>query len=488
MELTTRQKIAHLFRRFGFGATIAELDALEMAGLDATISYLVNYESIDEGFPISPWEFFFDQDNTFAVDPPRISRWWALRMLITKRPLQEKLTLFWHNHFAVSGEKIENGIFMLIYLETIRKHAAGNFHDLLTAMTVDPAMLQWLDNDQNVIGNPNENFGRELLELFTLGIGHYTESDVKECARAVTGWSLRSVIPQGGPETAKERLSVAFEKGIPLVASAFSPIYHDQGQKTILGKTANFDTQSILNLLADHPQTHRFICKKLWEFFAYEEPENAIIERLASVFKNTNGNIKSVMQAIAASPEFWSEKCVNQLVKSPADFTIGIINKLQLTDAILKDRAKDTKWFTPITPTPNLISSVLQGAMYQQGMLLLFPPDVSGWRWGKAWVSPAMMLERSKFATLLLGPERDPAVGGIIFAYSQQAGVKSDEGLVDFLTKMFDVQINDGQKQILLTALSSAGGFSKIKDARTASDTLAPVVKLLFSTPTFNMN
>ncbi|MBX3114488.1 MAG: DUF1800 domain-containing protein [Fimbriimonadaceae bacterium] len=487
MNLSTRDQITHLLRRLGLGASASEIAACEKMGVPKTIEWLLDFEKVDEGFPVNPWEFCFQEDGQVLTDPTRIGRWWALRLLMTKRPLQERLTLFWHDHFAVSGAKVESGVIMLVHLETLRSHCNGKFIDLLGAVTKDPAMIQWLDNDQSVRGVPNENFARELLELFTLGIGNYSETDVKECARSLTGWSLRSVIPTVGANSARARLTAAFESNIPLVASTYSDGYHDPGMKTILGETKAFDTDSLLDKLAKHPQTARYICGKLWEFFAYPNPEKAVIDRIAKVFQSTDGNIKSVIKAIVDSPEFWSEKCVRQQIKSPVDFTISIIRQLELGDAALRGRDPKSDWFTPISQYPRGVSEILLSAMRLQGMFLLYPPDVSGWEWGNAWVSPAMMMERGKFASYLLGPGRGTGTASLILLRARDAGAKSVEDVIDVLIDMFDVPVTATQREILIRALNDEGGLASLTEVQKASNALAPVVKLLFATPAFHL-
>ena len=185
--MTKEERIAHLLRRFGFGASFAEMEFYSPLGEDGTIERLIEYEKVPEGFDVSPARFA--QENQQGVEllrMPAVVGWWTLRMLSTQRPLQEKLTLFWHDHFAVSASKVNQPLMMLDYLNTLRAGASGKFRSLLLSVSRDPAMIRWLDNETNVKGKPNENFAREIMELFTLGIGNYTEADVQEAARAFT--------------------------------------------------------------------------------------------------------------------------------------------------------------------------------------------------------------------------------------------------------------------------------------------------------------
>ncbi len=250
MQQTERQKIAHLLRRFAFGATLQEMARYESLGLHKTIDEIVDYEKIPVHKGVSPWQFIMQQDGTVNLDVNRAAAWWAFEMVSTNRPMQEKLALFWHNHFAVSAAKVENHPTMLQHLDLIRSNANGTFRQLLGRITKDPGMLRWLDTDTSVLGKPNENFAREVLELFTLGIGNYTEKDIKELARAFTGWSIRSIYAGGGDQTRlKSFLAESIEMERPIVASSYSDGFHDNGVKTILGKTARFDTESALDII-----------------------------------------------------------------------------------------------------------------------------------------------------------------------------------------------------------------------------------------------
>ncbi|MCB8933744.1 MAG: DUF1800 domain-containing protein [Fimbriimonadaceae bacterium] len=484
--MTTREQVAHLLRRYGLGASRSELDACEKLGVKGTLARLLDYDSIDEGFPVSPWEFCFQTNGQVQTDPARIARWWALRLLMTKRPLQEKLTLFWHDHFAVSGSKVESGPMLLVYLDALRAHAGGRFRTLLGAVTKDPAMLRWLDNDLSVKGSPNENYARELMELFTIGIGNYTEKDVQESARALTGWSLRSAIQGGNQATAKARLMAAVEKGVPLIASSYSEGYHDEGVKTILGKSAPFDTETLLDLLADKPETAKALATKLWEFFAYPNPEPSVVERTAKVFRSSKGDIKAVLASIANSKEFWSERCVRGQVKSPVDFTVAVIRQLELGDRVLQGREANADWTTPIPQYTNGVAEIVLGTMRRQGMTLLYPPDVAGWNWGTAWVSPAMMVERERLATALLGPGRGQGTAAILVARAKEAGATSAEGVVDVLIDLFDAPCRPEQRSVLVEAFEKGGGMAVLGNVQKASNALAPVVRLMFSAPEFH--
>ena len=352
--MTDREKIAHLYRRFGFGATPTDLDRGEEIGVDAALHRLLDYRAVDEEFPVHPYEFAWRTQKDIDADPSAYSYryWWAFRMIAGQRPAQEQLTLFWHGHFAVSDGKVEDGSMMLQYLETLRSLGDGKFVTLLKAIAKDPAMMRYLDLQRSLVGSPNENFAREVMELFTMGIGNYTEKDVKEAARAFTGWSYVNMFNEFPGKNAK-RLKDSLTFNRPFSAFALMPAMHDQSPKTILGETDFFDGDRFLELLAAQPQTARHMCTKLWTYYAYADPEPEVVDRLAEVWKKTGGEIKHVLFAIARSPEFYSDKCLRRKVKSPADLCIAIARQLGTGPALMAMRGPATV-DTPIINTPGL--------------------------------------------------------------------------------------------------------------------------------------
>jgi uncharacterized protein (DUF1800 family) len=512
--MTTREKVAHLLRRFGLGVTRAELDRLEPLGVQGALGHLLDYEKTDEGFPVSPWEFSLQNDENINLDPNRFAAWWGLRMVMTRRPLQEKLTVFWHDHFAISSSKVESGAMMLQNNETIRAHAAGNFRTLLGEMAKDPAMLRWLDGDTSIRGRPNENFAREVLELFTLGIGNYTEKDIQELARAFTGWSLRAGYrnpPRGG--SPRKALMETLALGLPLVASSYSHGLHDPGPKTILGKTANFDTESALDWIVSRPQTAKYVCTKLWEYFAYPNPEAKVVERLAKAFAAAKYEIKPVLRAIAESPEFWSEKCVRRQVKSPLDFTVAFVRQLDLGDRLRATHAaelakpaegkamsgmetmgpsgSDHGGLMKMKPVPAGLAGtggMVTTTMARLGMRLFYPPDVAGWEWGEGWVSPAMMAERMRFANSLVQRGRNTTISDAIrVQLTAGGGPQTVEALVESFAQIFDAPIPPDRKAVLMQAAQASGGPAALQQPQTAAPLLQNLARLTFGMPEFQL-
>jgi len=277
-----REKVAHLLRRFGLGASEAEVDFYSRGGLKSAIDLLLNYGEIDEGFDLPITKFQQGPQN--RVNMIGVQAWWVARLMSTRRPLQEKMTLFWHNHFATSGAKVVRPLLMYQQNEVLRQNATGRFQNLLLQVSQDPAMLLWLDNEYNVKGKPNENFAREVMELFTLGIGHYTEKDIQESARAFTGWGYRPLRP--------------VDKTAPQVSAAefvFRAKDHDDGIKSFLDNKGNFNGDEIIGILCGNPRTSRFLTRKIWEWFVYPKPEDATIEHFASDFYQHGLDIKRLL-------------------------------------------------------------------------------------------------------------------------------------------------------------------------------------------------
>jgi len=272
-----------------------------------------------------------------------IANWWANLLRTSDAPLQEHLALFWHNHFATSNDKVRRPPYMYQQNALFRSLGAGKFEDLLVAVSKDPAMLIWLDNQTNVKGHPNENWSREVMELFTLGIGNYTENDVREAARACTGWTL------------------SYDGVVAFVASRF-----DSGTKTILGQTGNFTLDDFSHMLAVHPATATHISTKLFAWFCGDTPTASDLAPLLDAWNATGGDIRSVLRALFLSTAFLPTNATAAHMKNPTSWTFGLLRGLGVvaTDATVAN------------------------ALSAQGMALFRPPNVGGWPTGTAWISP----------------------------------------------------------------------------------------------------
>ena len=292
-----------------------------------------------------------------------LKTWWMTEMLQTPSPLAERMTLFWHNHFVSSAQKVRSPQLMYRQNVLLRKHALGNFGELLHAVSKDPAMIIYLDAASNRKGAPNENFAREVMELFTLGEGNYTEHDIKEAARAYTGWSID------------------FDDG---AAFRFRPGMHDDGVKTVLGKSGNFDGDAVLDILLAQPAASEFIVKKLWREFVSPDVELAAnkneIRRIAANFRHARYDIKVALRDLFTSPRFYAVENRAVLIKSPVELVVGTVRQF------------DIHYSDPLP-----FSFVAAGL----GQNLFAPPNVRGWPGGEAWINSSTLLARKQFVERL---------------------------------------------------------------------------------------
>jgi uncharacterized protein (DUF1800 family) len=480
-----RQKIAHLLRRFGLGAGKHELDFYDRLGFDSAVDRLIDYDNVDEEFPYTFPEFMIEKNGNVAVDSYRPAIWWALRFVLTQRPLQEKLTLFWHDHFAVSGTKVEFGPVMHQYQEVLRFHAAGNFRQLLGAVARTPAMMLYLDNNLNAKTKPNENFSRELMELFTMGSG-YTEQDVKQVARAFTGWIVAFAVAESNGQHIYDQIKDCILQNRPVTAFAVFPEIHDTGEKTILGKTGTFDGAQVLDMLVEKEETGRNITKKLWECFAYENPEPKLHDRLTKAYFDSKYEIRKILRTIVESDEFWSEKCVRRKVKSPVDFVVPIARAIDFRKFALAMRPPKMPLLAPANDIGMGIGYGVFTSMTNQGMQLMFPPNVGGWEWGDKWINSATMAERMQIGDLFFGDEKDPRLTGFLSNWIvSEESPKNAEECVQVLAKVFDAQIPPEKMKILQSACEQHGGVEALKDPKKACIMLKAVCKLLFGAPEY---
>lgn len=361
-------KVAHLYRRATGGATADQIQRGKKSPPGELVRELIDGSAGLHAFEI---EISAVKEGVLTSnDPQQLKGLWIYRMLHSPHPLQERMTLFWHNHFATSNAKVNDLRLMQLQNDTLREHALGHFDDMLQAMTRDPAMLIWLDSQSNKKGQPNENYGRELFELFGLGVGHYTEKDIQESARALTGWSVRNG------------------------RAHFDPAEHDTGMKTILGQTGNFGAGDVVRICLAQPACAQFIVQKLFRFLVSETVTlNAdYIAPLADGFRTRNYDISWLVERLVSSWVFFSPAAIGQRVKSPVDFVVGTVKSL--------DGA-----VSPIR---------LAQFCDQLGQGLFYPPSVKGWEGGERWISSTGLLFRQNLAFELtrgtgLGSRSDPA-------------------------------------------------------------------------------
>jgi uncharacterized protein (DUF1800 family) len=349
--------VGHLLRRAGFGAPAAQVEHLAQGGLLNAVDSLLNYTQVPDTLA-APDPSILTTGMGARIEP--LSEWWLTGMINTSRPLQEKMTLFWHGHFATAFYKVRSSQFMYQQNQLFRQNALGRFDDLLTGVYKDPAMLIWLDGRLNVKSVPNENFGREVMELFTLGVGNYTEDDVHANARAFTGWRLDA------------------KTG----AVTFVPRLHDDGSKTLLGQTGNWGADDAVRIMCAHPATGPFLAGKLWKFFASDTPSNAAIQRMADAYYSSDHSIAAMVRTMLTSPEFYSLETRTSWVKNPVDFMVTTARQLGLTQV-------------DVTTWPRLLAVL--------GQELFNPPNVGGWPGGLNWINGGTMLTRFNIASRLTG-------------------------------------------------------------------------------------
>ena len=304
---------------------------------------------------------FFYWLRASVLETNRVSYWWANRMVASEHPLQEKMALFWHGHYAVNESKVRDYRKLLKELELFHEMGTGSFRDLMVAVAKDPAMLSFLDAGVNIKGAPNENFAREIMELFTMGVGNYTEGDIREAARAFTGWNY---------------------DGLEFVVNE---VDHDNDQKDFLGHTGNFDGVDIIDIIMEQPVTAEYMAGKMYHFFVRDSVDPEFGDQLGSLFRNVNYDISLFLETLFLSKDFYSEASVGTHIKSPVELAVSTYVKLGLSEV-------------PGVPDFNQTTSALGQALFR-------PPTVAGWAGGRSWITPGLLLERGNFARDVLFPD-----------------------------------------------------------------------------------
>jgi uncharacterized protein (DUF1800 family) len=374
---------AHLLNRATFGGTPGEIEATRRKGLTFAIRDLVDVSSDAANLPPPAWAHPRNigaqrmeikgakdrgenvQEKTREVRMTEgenildLRRWWLERMMYGPAPLLEKMTLFWHGHFATSVQKVKDAYWMWLQNDTLRRNAFGSFATLVKKMSRDPAMMLYLDLAQSRREHPNENWARELMELFTVGIGNYTEQDIREAARSFTGYRIDLTTQQ----------------------FHFRPMQQDVGPKNFTGRSGQLNGDDIINILVSKPACAQFIGRKLWRFFVEDEPPQPVVDAVASSLRAHNYEIRPVLREILSSAEFYSERAMGTQIKGPVQY---IVQTSKLLEAQLPS------------------SVVAQNAMRQMGQILFAPPNVKGWDGGKSWISTSTLLFRYNFSNYLI--------------------------------------------------------------------------------------
>lgn len=466
------EQARHLLWRAGFGGTPVQIQTLASWGPQKAVEYVIDPANAPGDRPRSD---LFDknilrepsaeerrkyqaarqqQDEEalakFRVEQQRrqgqdrqqigeVQRWWLKRMIETPRPLEERMVLFWHGHFATSYRTIENSFHMFMQNELFRTHALGNFGDLLYAIIRDPAMLKYLNNDTSRKGKANENLAREIMELFSLGIGGYSEKDIKEGARALTGYTFKDD-------------EFTFQKN-----------NHDDGVKTILGRTGAFDGDGFVKVILEQPGVARFITRKLYHNFCAElppleragyddlpAPQQSALRDLAFAFSSSRYEIKPVLRRLFLSQHFYDESIMNEQIKGPTQLVVGAVRSLD-------------------TPVRDL--SILNDALDLMGQNLLFPPSVKGWDGGRSWINTSTVFVRQNIMAFLLTGKKprgydanademkyDPMPLLAEMAKARPGSENDPAAVADYLLRLTIGTAPDASKQALASLASKAGG------------------------------
>ena len=466
-------RAAHLLERAGFGGTPEEIQTLADMTPEQAVRYFVYYDALANDH-LLPFEHSGLWDETLMHFPPsrpaatelamthgagmgvrvkpeyvnrhmqpvsdrffywlratrletrRVGYWWAERMLDTSRPLEEKMALFWHGHFATAENKVRDYRKMLLQIDMFERHATGNFGDLAVAVAQDPAMLYYLDAGVNVKGAANENFAREVMELFTMGVGHYTEQDVREAARAFTGWNF-------------ENLDFVVHTAL-----------HDDEPKTFLGRTGNFDGVDVLNIILEQPATAEYISTKIYRFFVRDDVSPALTSELGAILRHNEYELRPLLLTMLLSRDFYSAASYGAHIKGPVEHVITMLKHLGAEDV-------------PGVPDFNSTTIAL-------GQHLLNPPSVAGWAQGRSWMTPALIQERGNVAFDYLFPDvtsfRDP---NLLYRSSGIVGERLRRGY-DFMSatalddpgkmSMFDMAAKE-RDELFNTRISTYRGYEQ---------------------------
>ena len=457
--------MAHLMRRAGFGATYDELEARAAKGYEATVEELVDPDAhgVSEYDELTLARYFPDMEVPSA--PAMGTANFMYHLYTTPRPLVEKMTLFWHMVFATGNSKVDNPPEMLQQIEMFRRHGMGDYKELLVRVSKDPSMIFWLDNNENHKRAPNENWGRELLELFSMGQGNYSEDDVKMAARAFTGWTILPKIPR----TPYQRHHWKF---------IYKAEDHDHSEKTFLGHTGRFNGEDIIDLIVQQPATANFMARHLYNFFVADEvqvpswldvppKDPEAVQAIADIFVNSDFDIRTTLRFIFKSDFFKDESVWFAKVKNPAEVVAGTIR-------LVGDFQE---------PRPGVLPIGLEGTY--QGQDLINPPSVEGWHTGQEWIDTGSLVRRVNFVADSFSNTDMPGVKFIINRLGASDTLSPEELVDGCLELLGAVQINDETREQLLTHVRADGDISRgstEEETRTFGKRVTGVLQLIAAT------
>ena len=452
--------MAHLMRRAGFGATRGELETRVAKGYEETVEELLHpeeQEPVDryELLRYHPWTW---KPGTMA-NPGSTS--WLYYMITTRRPLEEKMTLLWHQLFATGVSKVDHWDEIADLVDMFRVRGMGTFRELLVEVARNPAMIYWLDNNENHAYAVNENWGRELLELFSMGVGNYTEDDVREASRAFTGWTIAPKLPR-------------FPYGRFDWSFQYREEDHDGGEKTFLGQTGRFDGEDIIDIISEQPATARFVCRHLYSFFVADEAQVPAwsvtpprdpdaIDVLQTEFRESKGNIQSVLRVLLNSDFFKEARFAR--VKSPAEVVVGTMRLVGGAE----------------TPIPGY--GELSRQPIYMGQSLLNPPSVEGWHGGEEWINSGTLMRRINFVGDMVGDVTRPGIRSIVDELRALGDATPEEFVDTSLDLMGPLEVDGETRQELVSHASDGGPLTWHTDEQTAASDqrVADMLRLIVS-------
>ena len=465
--------IAHLMRRAGFGANREQIGMHANAGYQNTVEALLNPGEEDRMDDHLIRRFHPELSGMMGPNAPGQN--WLYRMATTSAPLREKMALFWHGIFATGYAKVIHGKALSDQTRMFRTFGMGSFKDLLIQLSKDPAMIIWLDNQDNHNGAINENFGRELLELFTMGVGNYTERDIKECARAFTGWTIANreymeLRSQRDSDWPYGRIAWHFK---------YHPEDHDDGEKEFLGQRGRFNGEDIIHIICQQEATARFISRHLYSFFVSDEPpvpewrytpptNPEAIDELTRVYFDSNYDISAMLRALFNSSYFQSQDSWYSKVKSPVELVAGV---LRLTGEFNRPRRE-------------IIDRYFQASY--MGQFLNNPPSVEGWHQGTDWLDTGTLVERVNFASQQIGDPAKPGIHAMIERIaSTPNNVASPENLISVcLEEMGVISVEEDTMKVLID-FASQGHDQPINASNDGAQKISAALQMVASTKEF---
>ena len=457
--------VSHLLRRAGFGSGPDELERCIKQGYEATVEELLHPEQFE---PVDDYTLF--RYHPITIIPgggPEGQVKWAYWLVTTKRPLEEKMTLFWHNVFATAISKVDCYHELWLQISALRRRALDNYREVLNTVAQNPAMIFWLDNNENHRYNINENWGRELLELFSMGVGNYTETDIKEASRAFTGWTINPKIPKGP----FKRFNWTFD---------YKPEDHDDKEKSFLGKQGRFNGEDVIEIIVQQPATARFLSRHLYSFFVADEPQvpswsiisprdEAAVETLSKAFVDSGFDMRSVLRLLFNSDFFKNSRF--QRTKSPAEFATSV---LRLVGGHDFPQPKDYEWAKET------------GFMGQE---LMNPPSVEGWHTGKEWINSGTLMRRTNFAAKLVSDTGLPGVARIVDRVRGK-GSLGPEGLVDAtLSIMGPLEVTRHEREQLIAHAQKEGALAwqTDQDVENSTRRVGEMLQLIVALPEYQL-